>query len=216
MQLSNQLAHLGVIYCCFLTSLPAHDCLNSKSDSLKLSLNYASVLFWNNFLWPQKQHARLKLLKFWACSQLIMGSHINLLLAGLFGNCDADMHTHTYSTCQWTNNLEKVATQGEKLIGIRGMDVCLHNLRQKSLGLHGLWSWGDFILITIIVLWSWTNFVQKGPWSDPKAASVEEGNSEKEKDRESSRREPRVTSAKSAELQVHTSWQVTPSLLTHL
>ncbi|XP_070772644.1 cilia- and flagella-associated protein 46 [Enoplosus armatus] len=45
----------------------------------------------------------------------------------------------------------------------------------------------------------WDRQKQKGPWSDPKAVSVEEENSEK--DRESTRREPRVTSAKSAELQ---------------
>ncbi|XP_074502975.1 cilia- and flagella-associated protein 46 isoform X2 [Sebastes fasciatus] len=38
-------------------------------------------------------------------------------------------------------------------------------------------------------------------WSDPKAVSVEEENSVKKKDRGSSRREPSVTSAKSAELQ---------------
>ncbi|KAM9345441.1 cilia- and flagella-associated protein 46 [Symphorus nematophorus] len=47
----------------------------------------------------------------------------------------------------------------------------------------------------------WDRHKQKGAWSDPKAVSVEEEDSEKEKDRGSSRREPRVTSAKSAELQ---------------
>ena len=74
---------------------------------------------------------------------------------------------------------------------------------------------GILLLITITALWSWTNFVQKGPQSDPKAVSEEE-EEDSEKDRGSSRREQRVTSAKSAELQVHTSWQVTLLLLTHL
>ncbi|XP_041803927.1 cilia- and flagella-associated protein 46 [Chelmon rostratus] len=47
----------------------------------------------------------------------------------------------------------------------------------------------------------WDRHRQKGAWSDPKAVSVEEEDSEKEKDRGSSRREPQVTSAKSADLQ---------------
>ncbi|XP_051232115.1 cilia- and flagella-associated protein 46 [Dicentrarchus labrax] len=47
----------------------------------------------------------------------------------------------------------------------------------------------------------WNRHKQKGAWSDPGAVSVEKEDSEKEKDRGSSRREPRVTSAKSAELQ---------------
>lgn len=159
----------------------------------------------SKILWPQKQHTWKKSLKFWTHSYLIMRSHIAHFTCGSFWNPDAEACTH----------LEIVATKGETLIGIREMDVRLHNLRQRSLGLHGLCSWWDFILITIIVLWSWTNFVQMGAWSDTKAVSMMEENSEKEKDRESSRRES-VTSAKSSELQVHTSWQVTPSLLIHL
>ncbi|XP_045926168.1 cilia- and flagella-associated protein 46 isoform X3 [Micropterus dolomieu] len=47
----------------------------------------------------------------------------------------------------------------------------------------------------------WERHKQKEPWSDPKAVSLEGEHSEEEKDRESSRREPRVISAKSAELQ---------------
>ncbi|XP_049456510.1 cilia- and flagella-associated protein 46 isoform X3 [Epinephelus fuscoguttatus] len=47
----------------------------------------------------------------------------------------------------------------------------------------------------------WDRHKQKEAWTDPKAVSMEEENSEKEKDGESSRRESRVTSAKSAELQ---------------
>ncbi|XP_034754581.1 cilia- and flagella-associated protein 46 isoform X3 [Etheostoma cragini] len=47
----------------------------------------------------------------------------------------------------------------------------------------------------------WDRHKQKEAWAYPKAINVEEENSEKEKNRESSRREPRVTSAKSAELQ---------------
>ncbi|XP_070834007.1 cilia- and flagella-associated protein 46 [Chaetodon trifascialis] len=47
----------------------------------------------------------------------------------------------------------------------------------------------------------WDRHKQKEAWSDPKAVSVEEEDSEKGKDRGSSRREPRVTSAKCADLQ---------------
>ncbi|GAA6225204.1 cilia- and flagella-associated protein 46 [Lates japonicus] len=47
----------------------------------------------------------------------------------------------------------------------------------------------------------WDKHKHREAWSDPKAVSVTEENSEKEKDRESSRKELRMTSAKSAELQ---------------
>nr|XP_046258124.1 cilia- and flagella-associated protein 46 isoform X1 [Scatophagus argus] len=51
----------------------------------------------------------------------------------------------------------------------------------------------------------WDRHKQKEAWYDPKAISVEDTNSEKEKDRRSSSRESRVTSAKSAELQLRRS-----------
>lgn len=63
-------------------------------------------------------------------------------------------------------------------------------------------------LITIIFLWSWTNFVQA--WPDPRPVPAEEQDPETEKDTGSSRKEPRVTSVKSSELQVHFSWRVAP------
>ncbi|XP_031140179.1 cilia- and flagella-associated protein 46 isoform X1 [Sander lucioperca] len=47
----------------------------------------------------------------------------------------------------------------------------------------------------------WDRHKQEEAWADPKAIYMEEENSEKEKNRDSSRGEPRVTSAKSAELQ---------------
>ncbi|XP_042358180.1 cilia- and flagella-associated protein 46 [Plectropomus leopardus] len=47
----------------------------------------------------------------------------------------------------------------------------------------------------------WDRHKQEEAWTDPKVVSLDKENSEKEKDRESSRREPRVTAAKSAELQ---------------
>ncbi|XP_032397492.1 cilia- and flagella-associated protein 46 isoform X2 [Etheostoma spectabile] len=47
----------------------------------------------------------------------------------------------------------------------------------------------------------WDRHKQKEAWAYPKAIYMEEEKSEKEKNRESSKREPRVTSAKSAELQ---------------
>ncbi|XP_030298554.1 cilia- and flagella-associated protein 46 isoform X3 [Sparus aurata] len=80
---------------------------------------------------------------------------------------------------------------------------CLDNMETRALSLSLLGKYLRLLAVQedpVYLCALWDRHKQKGPQSDPKAVSEEE-QEDSEKDRGSSRREQRVTSAKSAELQ---------------